>query len=105
MSKIYHLDELEEFYGSDQWRLQIDVSDIWNNYNKKATDITQFNSDYRKRLMEYKTQIAELGNDVWNELVPILNKMTEKKTESDLFPIYDDIYSWGDQNDVLIKTK
>lgn len=105
MSKIYHLDELEEFYGGEEWKVTIDVSDIWNNYEGKKTDINTFNLEYRKRLMDYKKEIAQLGNDVWNDLVPLLNKMLEKKTEVDLIPLYDDIYSWGDKNDINIKTK
>lgn len=105
MSQIYHLDEMEEFFGGEEWKISIDVSDIWNNFNDKKTDIISFNNEYRKRLLEYKKEILQLGNDVWNDLVPLVNKMTEKKTEKELFPLYDDIYSWGDKNDVHIKTK
>lgn len=105
MGKIYHLDELEEFFGGEEWKVNIDVSDIWNNFNDNKITLNDFNLKYRKRLMEYKKEILELGNDVWNDLVPLLNKMLERKEENDLFPLYDDIYSWGDKNDIQIKSK
>lgn len=105
MSKIYHLDELEEFFGGEKWKLSIDVTDIWNNHNDNKTSMLEFNNLYRNRLLEYKKEILQLGNDVWNDLVPLLNKMNEKKKDEELYSVYDDIYSWGDKNDVHIKTK
>ena len=103
--KIYHFEEMEEFYGGDDWRMQIDVTDIWNKYEKKETTLEAFNQEYQNRLMKYKTDIVNLGADVWNDLVPLINKMSENKDEKTLLPIYEDIYEWGDKNDILIKTK
>lgn len=105
MSQIYHLDDLDEFLGGDEWKISIDITDIWNTYSTEQIDILTFNGNYKTRLLEYKKEILQLGNDVWNDLVPLINKMIEKKTETELYPLYDDIYSWADKNDILIKTK
>ena len=103
--KIYHFEELEEFFGGDEWKLQINIVDIWNNYSNKKITLEQFNKEYRERLIKYKSEILSLGNDVWNTLVPIINKMNENKEEEKIFSLYEDVYDWADKNDILIKTK
>ncbi|MFW6233708.1 MAG: hypothetical protein ACOC3Z_03535, partial [Nanoarchaeota archaeon] len=75
--KIYHFEELEEFFGSDEWKIQINIVDIWNNYSNKKITLEQFNTEYRNRLIKYKKEILNLGNDVWNDVVPLINKMNE----------------------------
>lgn len=104
-SKILHLDEMEEFFGSEEWKLQIDITDIWNQYTNKNITIDQFNQEYAKRLNGYKEQILGLGNDVWNELVPYINDVNSKKTYEESIDVYENIYDWGDKHDILIKTK
>lgn len=106
MGKVYHLNDLEEFFGADDWKLQINVSDIWNQYTKKQTTLEEFNNSYYNRLVEYKNDITNLGNDVWNNLSELLPKLKETFTEDDdLISLYDSIYDWADKNDILIKTK
>lgn len=106
MGKVYHLNDLEEFFGADDWKLQINVSDIWNQYTKKQTTLEEFNNSYYNRLVEYKNDITNLGNDVWNNLSELLPKLKETFTEEDdLISLYDSIYDWADKNDILIKTK
>ena len=105
MNKVYYFNELEDFYGEDEWKLQIDVTDLWNQYNEKKIDLTNFNAKYHNRLLEYKTDVSELGEDVWSNLTGLLEKMKEEKEEEKLISVYDDIYNWADQNDILIKTK
>ena len=105
LGKIYHFEELEEFFGADEWRMQIDCTDIWNKYESKELTIEQFNTEYMNRLLKYKNDIINLGTDVWNKVVPLINKLNESKDEETSLPLYEDIYDWADQNDVLIKTK
>lgn len=104
-NKIFYLSEMEEFFGSEEWSLQIDVTDIWNNYTNKKITIEQFNQEYAKRLNSYKEQILGLGNDVWNDLVSYINDINLKKTYEDSIDTYENIYDWADKHDVLIKTK
>jgi len=103
--KIYHLDEMEEFYGTDNWKLTIDVSDIWNQYKNNQKNIQQFNNEYIQRIIKYKNEINDLGNDKWNAINTILTQMNGKTDINELIPLYDSIYDWADTNDVLIKTK
>jgi hypothetical protein len=104
-NKIYHFNDLEEFFGEDDWKMQIDVTDIWNQYNEKKIDLKNFNAKYHNRLLEYKKDISDMGEDVWTKLTELLEKMKVKKEENELISLYDDIYNWADQNDILIKTK
>jgi len=103
--KILYFNEMEEFFGEDDWRLQIDISDLWNNYESKKITIEQFNKEYAQRLIKYKEQISGLGSDIWNELVPKINDLNIKKTLEESLIIYDGIYDISDKNDILIKTK
>ena len=105
MNKVYYFNELEEFYGEDEWKLQIDVTDLWNQYNEKKIDLINFNAKYHNRLLEYKKDVSEMGEDVWTKLSGLLEKMKDKSEEDELISLYDDIYNWADQNDILIKTK
>ncbi len=73
MGKVYHLNELEEFYGSDEWKLTIDIIDIWNKVSKDEITYEQFNQEYSKRLIQYKDQIVKLNTEAWNSLVPHIN--------------------------------
>ena len=105
MSKIYFFNEMEEFFGEDDWKMQIEVTDIWNQYNEKKITLVDFNSKYQNRLLEYKEDITNMGDDVWEKLVELVGKMKERNEEDDLISVYDDVYNWADQNDILIKTK
>lgn len=103
--KILYFDELEEFFGGDEWKLQIDISDIWSNYNNKKITVEQFNKEYAQRLIKYKEEISKLSTEVWNDLVPKINELNTNKTLEESLIIYDSIYDISDKNDILIKTK
>ena len=96
---------MEDFYGEDEWKMQIDVTDIWNQYNEKKITLEDFNNKYQNRLLEYKEDITNMGDDVWEKIVELVGKMKENVEEDDLISVYDDVYNWADQNDILIKTK
>ena len=105
IGKICHFDELEEFFGADDWKLELNITDIWNKYESKELTVEQFNKEYAQRLIKYKEQITGLGNDVWNKLVPHINDLNTNKTVEESLNIYNNIYDISDQNDILIKTK
>lgn len=104
-NKILYFNEMEEFFGSEEWKLEINIIDIWNKYSNKQITVEQFNKEYSKRLIEYKDQILELGNDVWNSLVEYINELNNRYTLVDSVEIYDHIYDISDKHDILIKTK
>lgn len=103
MGKVYHLNDMEEFFGEDNWRLEVNIMDIWNEYTQKKITSEDFNKKYYNKLLEYKTDISNLGNDVWTNLEQLLVKLNSGET--DMSSVYEDIYDWADKNDVLIKTK
>ena len=105
MGKVYHLNDLEEFYCSDEWKLTIDLTDIWNKVSKNEITYEQFNQDYSKILIQYKDQIAKLNTEAWNSLVPLINELNTKKTKEDSFDLYEKIYDVCDKNDIQLKTK
>lgn len=105
MSKVYHLNDLEEFFGADDWKLTIDVTDIWNQYNKKGITFEQFNTEYYNRLVKYKSDIVNLGEDIWTTLQPLIVKLNETKDIESITSVYEDLYDWADKSDILIKTK
>lgn len=105
MFKVYHFNEMESFFGGDEWKLEINISDLWQAYKTSQIQLSEFNNKYALRLNENKDKIVGLGANIWNELVPLINKvnnLTEVIASSDA---YDDIYDWADKHDVLIKTK
>ena len=104
-NKIYHLTEMEEFFGADEWKLQIDVTDIWNQVSSGAITFEQFNQQYAQRLNKYKNEILQLGNDVWNKVADYINEVNTKKTKEESMSVYESIYDWADEFDILIKTK
>ena len=105
MGKVYHFNDLEEFYGSDEWKITIDLTDIWNKVSKNEITYEQFNQEYSKILVQSKDQIVKLDTEAWNSLVPHINELTTKKTKEDSFELYENIYDVCDKNDILIKTK
>ncbi len=104
-SKIFHLSEMEEFFGTENWKLEINIMDIWNKYSNKELTVEQFNKEYVQRIIKYKSEILGMGNDVWNSLVPLINELNTKTTLQDSSSIYESIYDIGDKYDILIKTK
>ena len=105
MAKVFHLDDLEEFFGSDDWKLQINIVDIWNQFSNKQISAKDFNTKYNNRLLEYKDDIYNLGSDVWDNLQTILVKLNSETDETKFDSIYDNLYDWADKSDILIKTK
>ena len=78
---------------------------MWNEYTEKKIDLLTFNKKYYNRLLEYKSDVYNLGDDVWNDLSKLLEKMKNNNEEKEIVNIYDNIYDWADKNDILIKTK
>ena len=103
--KILYFNEMEEFFGGDDWKLQINVMDIWSQYTNKDIQLEQFNKEYAQRLIKYKEEISGLGNDIWNSLVPKINDLNIETVVDKSAILYDSIYDICDKNDILIKTK
>jgi hypothetical protein len=106
MGKIYKFEELEDFVSKNEnWRLTINIIDIWNQYQEKKITVEQFNKAYADRLTQYQSSINELGPEAWSSIEQLIPKLTSTNELNESINLYDDIYDWGDKNDVLIQTK
>lgn len=104
MGKIYYFNEMDEYFDSE-WKLTIDISDIWQTHQSDNTNMLDFNKKYIDRIVKYKKNINDLGNDVWEGILPMLNEIKEETDEKKIISVYDKIYDWADGNDILIKSK
>lgn len=88
-----------------KWKLIIDISKIWKQYETNTVSIEQFNNAYIQFLKNNKNIIIEKTN-TWDKLNDIISRLEEKKdNEQNCLSIWDDIYDWGDNNLVEIKTQ
>jgi hypothetical protein len=104
--KILYFNDMSEFFSQNEdWKVVMDISDIWNKYTTNQLTIEQFNKEYSNRILTYKNNIISLGNDIWEEVNILTHKLINTSIREESIKLYDDIYDWGDKNDVLIKTK
>jgi len=89
----------------DDWKLSIDVSKMWNQYDKGQVTLEQFNIAYVNFLRNNQNIIQEKTQS-WKELNDIITRLEEKKSDEEgSFSVWDDIYDWGDSNLVEIKAE
>jgi len=91
------------------WSLTIDVSQTWSEMEAGRITPSEFLKQYISALSGKKDEIIKLkGAGIWNNLAEKMNKLNEnleqgKLENKDIHPLYDQIYDWADENDVLIK--
>lgn len=92
---------------ADEWKLIINISKIWNQYETKQRTLLQFNDAYINFLRTNQNVIIEkVGQNEWEKLNNILVRLEEKKeNEEDSNSIWDDIYDWADGNVIEIKAE
>ena len=89
----------------EEWKLTINISKMWKQYDKGDVTIEQFNTAYINFLRNNQNIIQEkTGN--WETLNKAIIKLEEKiSDEKDSYAAWDNIYDWGDSNLVEIKAK
>lgn len=96
---------LEQEEKEENWKLTIDISKIWNQYDKNIIGLDRFNSAYIEFLTHNKDIIQEKTNN-WEKLNDIIIRLNEKKSDiENSYAVWDDIYDWGDSNLVEIKVQ
>ena len=91
--------------SEEDWKLSIDVSKMWNQYEKNQVTLEQFNIAYANFLKNNQNIIQEKTQS-WKELNDIITRLEEKKSDEEgSFAVWDDIYDWGDSNLVEIKAE
>lgn len=105
--KTYFEFILENNEESEDWKLVINISKIWKQYENQQINLTQFNDAYVSFLRNNQNTIQEkVGEESWqklNELITRLEENKEKEEESN--SVWDDIYDWGDGNLVEIRAE
>lgn len=89
----------------EDWKLSIDISKMWKQYEKGDVTLDKFNTAYIN-FLKNNQQLIEEKTGAWEKLNETLIKLEEKKEdEKGSFAIWDDIYDWGDGNLVEIKAE
>jgi len=97
------LEQNEE--NEEDWKLSIDISKIWNQYEKNSVTLEQFNTAYVNFLKNNQNIIQEKTQS-WDDLIQIITRLEGKLSDEEgSFAIWDDIYDWGDSNMVEIKVE
>lgn len=105
MSEVINFNEYNMLLEGEEWGIVIDVSDIWAKYSDGEMSIFTFCKRYREKILEKKENIInKIGQESWNELNEIIEKMVNVKKQKDAHPIFNKIYDWADDNEVLIQT-
>jgi len=100
-----NFDNYSMILENDEWELELNVSDIWNKYSNGSITIQDFCKAYKSYILSKKEDIInKFGEETWVELEKSLPKLDTIEDEKSANAIFDDIYDWADNNEVLIKT-
>jgi hypothetical protein len=98
-------DKISHIENDNVWKLNIDISKMWKQYEAGSVNVEQFNSAYIHFLQANQKIIQENSNS-WEKLNDILTKLEEKKSDEEgCISIWDDIYDWGDENFIEINAQ
>lgn len=94
-----------KLFENSEWDFEINISDIWNKYSNGNIDIKNFCLSYKNVILNKKSEIiSKFGEESWNKLNESVEKLNGIDDEKKANSIFDDIYDWADDNEVLIKT-
>ena len=100
-----NFDNYTKVFENVDWNIIIDISLFWNKYSNGELNISDFCKQYKQVILSKKDDIVvKLGQDSWNKLEVLLPKLDSVVTVEESYSIFDDIYDWADNNEVLIKT-
>ena len=102
---ILHI-ETDDAQYDDKWKMSIDVSSIWTQYDGKKISLVDFNNNYATILIENQQNISNVvGDACWNEIEPIaVNELREATDLEDSEKIYNKLYDIFDKYEILIET-
>lgn len=100
-----NFDIYSKLFENSEWDFEINISDIWNKYSNGNIDIKNLCISYKNTLLNKKNEIiAKFGEESWKKLDESAQKLSTVEDEKSANSIFDDIYDWADDNEVLIKT-
>jgi hypothetical protein len=105
MIDIMTYENYNEYIDDVDWKLILDISNIWNQYSNNAIDITEFCKQYKDYILSQQNAIISAFNEeIWGKLNDIIVRLDDVTDDKTARAIFDDIYDWADSNLVLIKT-
>jgi hypothetical protein len=96
---ILFIEKSEEEDG--EWKLSIDISDIFNLYNDQ--DFIKFNQLFNKKITENLDNISNINEYAWSEIQPELEKLKQSNTIKESNNIYNKLYDLFDEYEIEIK--
>lgn len=102
---ILHIEQDDSEFN-ENWLLEINISNIWNDFETNNITLVDFNNQYASTLMEYQQQISETcGDACWNEIEPIVAHELRKSIDKEKSEtIYNKLYDIFDQYEIFLKT-
>ncbi len=99
--KLYIEREYEE---DTDWKLIIDISDIWKQYSNKNIDLDNFNNLYIKKLNENKNNISSvIGEFCWDEINNTYIKLQNGSNIKECEKIYNKLYDIFDKYEIKLE--
>lgn len=96
-------DEVYNIDDDELWKLTIDISDIWSEYENKKISLQSFNNKYYKKILSYKDEIINnLSDETWFEIIETLNKLVNLNDEKKSISIWNELYNIYDSNDIKL---
>lgn len=84
-----------------QWFMTIDIKDIWEQYKSKSLKFEDFAKQYNDRLLGKKTELEQINESCYNDLVEITGQVGEYNEEKSN-RYFNRIYDWGDEYGIKI---
>lgn len=103
---ILHIETEEDSQYDENWKLSINLTTIWQEYENKQISLVDFNNNYATILIENQQNISNtIGDACWNEIEPIaVNELREATDLDDSETIYNKLYDIFDKYEILIET-
>jgi hypothetical protein len=100
-----HFEKYQLILENADWSLTFNIADIWHKYSSGELSITDFCKLYRDYMLKKKNDIVKLyNNEAWVKLDSVIQKLNNVTDEKASHNIFDSIYDWADNHDVLIQT-
>lgn len=103
---ILHIETEEDSQYDENWKLSINLTPIWTQYENKQISLLDFNNNYATILIENQQNISNtVGDMCWNEIEPIaVNELRAATDIKDSETIYNKLYDIFDKYEILVET-
>ena len=103
--KFMYFEKYQLILENSEWSMIFNIADIWHKFSSGSISVTDFCNSYKGYLLKQKNNIIKTyGMDSWNKIEPLIQKLTNVDDEKKANSIFDSIYDWADNNEVLIQT-